>query len=64
MAPTKADNKVVEKAPTDKIPKEGESDMKKKSLEVYKIYIFKASKQVNLDIDISSRATSMKEKLT
>ncbi|CAJ1955848.1 unnamed protein product [Sphenostylis stenocarpa] len=43
-----------------KIPKEGSADKKKKrskkSVETYKIYIFKVLKQVHPDIGISSKA--------
>ncbi|KAF8010698.1 hypothetical protein BT93_J1373 [Corymbia citriodora subsp. variegata] len=57
---------VAEKAPAEKkpkagkkLPKEGGSDRKKrvkKSVETYKIYIFKVLKQVHPDIGISSKA--------
>ncbi|KAJ1388990.1 Histone-fold [Sesbania bispinosa] len=61
------EKKVGEKAPAEKkpraekkIPKEGGSDKKKKrskkSVETYKIYIFKVLKQVHPDIGISSKA--------
>ena len=68
MAPTKAKKKpvVAEKAPTKakkKISKEGNSDLKKKkkkkvkkSIETYKIYLFKVLKQVHPNIGISSKA--------
>ena len=66
MAPTKAEKKPVaaEKAPVKvekKISKEGGSDLKKKkkvkkSIETYKIYLFKVLKQVHPDIGISSKA--------
>ncbi|KAL0000922.1 hypothetical protein SO802_014703 [Lithocarpus litseifolius] len=51
MAPTKAKKKPAAKAPTkaeEKISKEGGSDLKKKkvkkSIETYKIYLFKVLK--------------------
>ncbi|KAK7272189.1 hypothetical protein RJT34_28634 [Clitoria ternatea] len=61
------EKKVAEKTPAEKkpraekkIPKEGGSDKKKKkakkSVETYKIYIFKVLKQVHPDIGISSKA--------
>ena len=69
MAPIKAKKKPVaaEKAPTKakkKISKEGNSDLKKKkkkkkvkkSIETYKIYLFKVLKQVHPNIGISSKA--------
>ena len=68
MAPTKAKKKPVaaEKAPTKakkRISKEGNSDLKKKkkkkvkkSIETYKIYLFKVLKQVHPNIGISSKA--------
>ncbi|XP_030926262.1 probable histone H2B.3 [Quercus lobata] len=64
MAPTKAEKKPTEKAPAKaekKISKEGGSDSKKKkkikkSIETYKIYLFKVLKQVHPDIGISSKA--------
>ncbi|GMJ11824.1 hypothetical protein like AT1G07790 [Hibiscus trionum] len=65
MAP-KAEKKPAEKAPAEKkpraekkLPKEaGEKKKKKakKSVETYKIYIFKVLKQVHPDIGISSKA--------
>ncbi|KAF2318448.1 hypothetical protein GH714_007801 [Hevea brasiliensis] len=61
-----AEKKPAEKAPAEKkpraekkLPKEGSSDKKKKakkSVETYKIYIFKVLKQVHPDIGISSKA--------
>ncbi|ERN07750.1 hypothetical protein AMTRI_Chr08g163080 [Amborella trichopoda] len=64
-----AEKKVAEKAPAEKKPKAekhlpskegGASDKKKKrskkSIETYKIYIFKVLKQVHPDIGISSKA--------
>ncbi|KAK7278614.1 hypothetical protein RJT34_23646 [Clitoria ternatea] len=62
-----AEKKPVEKAPAEKtkaekkIPKEASSADKKKkkkakSIETYKIYIFKVLKQVHPDIGISSKA--------
>ena len=71
MAPTKAEKKPAEKKPVaaekapakaeKKISKEGGSDLKKKkkvkkSIETYKIYLFKVLKQVHPDIGISSKA--------
>ncbi|KAK9985343.1 hypothetical protein SO802_030294 [Lithocarpus litseifolius] len=71
MAPTKAEKKPAEKKPVaaekapakaeKKISKEGGSDSKKKkkvkkSIETYKIYLFKVLKQVHPDIGISSKA--------
>ena len=68
MAPIKAKKKPVaaEKAPVKakkKISKEGNSDLKKKkkkkvkkSIETYKIYLFKVLKQVHPNIGISSKA--------
>ncbi|KAK4583546.1 hypothetical protein RGQ29_026327 [Quercus rubra] len=71
MAPTKAEKKPAEKKPVaaekapakaeKKISKEGSSDLKKKkkvkkSIETYKIYLFKVLKQVHPDIGISSKA--------
>ena len=68
MAPTKAKKKpvAVEKAPAKakkKISKEGNSDLKKKkkkkvkkSIETYKIYLFKVLKQVHPNIGILSKA--------
>ncbi|CAK8542926.1 unnamed protein product [Lathyrus sativus] len=72
MAPTKAEKKPAEKKPAaekapaekkskagKKISKEGGSDKKKrtkKSVETYKIYIFKVLKQVHPDIGVSSKA--------
>ncbi|KAK7245246.1 hypothetical protein RIF29_40081 [Crotalaria pallida] len=71
MAPTKAEKKPAEKKPAEaekkpapkaekKISKEGGSEKKKKkskkSVETYKIYIFKVLKQVHPDIGISSKA--------
>ncbi|XP_030926259.1 probable histone H2B.3 [Quercus lobata] len=71
MAPTKAEKKPAEKKPVaaekapakaeKKILKEGGSDLKKKkkvkkSIETYKIYLFKVLKQVHPDIGISSKA--------
>ncbi|GMH09862.1 hypothetical protein Nepgr_011703 [Nepenthes gracilis] len=58
---------VAEKAPAEKkprvgkkLPKDGSADKKKKrakkSVETYKIYIFKVLKQVHPDIGISSKA--------
>ncbi|KFK24715.1 hypothetical protein AALP_AA8G015300 [Arabis alpina] len=67
MAP-KAEKKPAEKAPADKSPKVekkitkegGGSEKKKKktkkSIETYKIYIFKVLKQVHPDIGISGKA--------
>ncbi|KAA8539225.1 hypothetical protein F0562_025917 [Nyssa sinensis] len=67
MAP-KAEKKPAEKKPAaekkpkaeKKLPKEASSDKKKKrskkSVETYKIYIFKVLKQVHPDIGISSKA--------
>ncbi|CAI9783232.1 unnamed protein product [Fraxinus pennsylvanica] len=68
MAP-KAEKKPAEKKPVmaekkppkaeKKIPKEGDAKKKKKvkkSIETYKIYIFKVLKQVHPDIGISSKA--------
>ncbi|XP_057956011.1 probable histone H2B.3 [Malania oleifera] len=58
----KADKAPAEKKPRaeKKLPKEGSSDKKKKrskkSVETYKIYIFKVLKQVHPDIGISSKA--------
>jgi len=57
-----AEKKPAEKAPAEKkIPKEASSTDKKKkrnkkSVETYKIYIFKVLKQVHPDIGISSKA--------
>ncbi|KAG4216088.1 hypothetical protein ERO13_A01G219600v2 [Gossypium hirsutum] len=61
-----AEKKPAEKAPAEKRPKaekkiskEGGADKKKKakkSVETYKIYIFKVLKQVHPDIGISSKA--------
>ncbi|KAE7997115.1 hypothetical protein FH972_001775 [Carpinus fangiana] len=63
-----AEKKPAEKAPAaekkpraeKKLPKEGAADKKKKrtkkSVETYKIYIFKVLKQVHPDIGISSKA--------
>ncbi|KAL0014332.1 hypothetical protein SO802_001401 [Lithocarpus litseifolius] len=62
MAPTKAEKKPTEKKPVaaekapakaeEKISKEGRSDLKKKkvkkSIETYKIYLFKVTIQVSL----------------
>ncbi|XP_050242709.1 probable histone H2B.3 [Quercus robur] len=71
MAPTKAEKKPAEKKPVaaekapakaeKKISKEGGSDSKKKkkvkkSIETYKIYLFKVLKQVHPDIGVSSKA--------
>ncbi|EYU32448.1 hypothetical protein ABFS82_06G161000 [Erythranthe guttata] len=72
MAPTKGEKKpAAEKSPTEtkpkagkKLPKDGGAavagDKKKKrvkkSVETYKIYIFKVLKQVHPDIGISSKA--------
>ncbi|XP_030924193.1 probable histone H2B.3 [Quercus lobata] len=70
MAPTKAEKKPTEKKPVaaekapvkaeKKISKEGGSDLKKKkkvkSIETYKIYLFKVLKQAHPDIGISSKA--------
>ena len=71
MAPTKAEKKPAEKKPVaaekapakaeKKISKEGGSDLKKKkkvkkSIETYKIYLFKVLKQVHPDIGVSSKA--------
>ena len=71
MAPAKAEKKPAEKKPVaaekapakaeKKISKEGGSDLKKKkkvkkSIETYKIYLFKVLKQVHPDIGISSKA--------
>ncbi|AES81728.1 putative transcription factor Hap3/NF-YB family [Medicago truncatula] len=72
MPPTKAEKKPAEKKPAEKAPaekkpkaekkisKEGSSDKKKKrtkkSVETYKIYIFKVLKQVHPDIGVSSKA--------
>ena len=72
MAPTKAEKKPAEKKPVaaekapakakKKISKEGGSDLKKKkkkvkkSIETYKIYLFKVLNQVHPDIGISSKA--------
>ncbi|KAG4393823.1 hypothetical protein GLYMA_03G172500v4 [Glycine max] len=72
MAPPKAEKKPAEKKPAEKAPaekkpkaekkisKEGGSEKKKKrtkkSVETYKIYIFKVLKQVHPDIGISSKA--------
>ncbi|KEH20233.1 putative transcription factor Hap3/NF-YB family [Medicago truncatula] len=58
------EKKVAEKRPTKKkdtekkIPKEGETWKKrsKKSIETYKIYIFKVLKQVHPAIGVSSKA--------
>uniref|UniRef100_A0A453N5D6 Histone H2B n=3 Tax=Triticinae TaxID=1648030 RepID=A0A453N5D6_AEGTS len=72
MAPKAAEKKPVEKTPAGKKPKaekkvpaskEG-GDKKgkkkaKKSVETYKIYIFKVLKQVHPDIGISSKAMSI-----
>ncbi|CAN4075511.1 unnamed protein product [Withania somnifera] len=68
MAP-KAEKKPAEKKPAapaekskagKKLPKDGAGDKKKKrpkkSIETYKIYIFKVLKQVHPDIGISSKA--------
>ncbi|ERN07738.1 hypothetical protein AMTRI_Chr08g204720 [Amborella trichopoda] len=68
-AADKEEKKVAEKAPAEKKPKAekrlptkegGASDKKKKrskkSIETYKIYIFKVLKQVHPDIGISSKA--------
>ncbi|ERN07751.1 hypothetical protein AMTRI_Chr08g163070 [Amborella trichopoda] len=68
-ASDKEEKKVAEKAPAEKKPKAekrlpskegGASDKKKKrskkSIETYKIYIFKVLKQVHPDIGISSKA--------
>lgn len=68
MAP-KAEKRPAEKKPVTaekkppkaekKIPKEGDAKKKKKvkkSIETYKIYIFKVLKQVHPDIGISSKA--------
>ncbi|KAG2299737.1 hypothetical protein Bca4012_011413 [Brassica carinata] len=62
-------SKAAEKAPAEKKPKAGKKlpkdpavagdkkkKMKKKSVETYKIYIFKVLKQVHPDIGISSKA--------
>ena len=73
MAPKAAEKKPVEKTPAGKKPKaekkvpaskEGGGDKKgkkkaKKSVETYKIYIFKVLKQVHPDIGISSKAMSI-----
>ncbi|XP_028758220.1 probable histone H2B.3 [Neltuma alba] len=71
MAPAKAEKKPAEKKPAEKAPAEkkpkaekkiakegGEKKKKKakKSIETYKIYIFKVLKQVHPDIGISSKA--------
>ncbi|KAE9585493.1 putative transcription factor Hap3/NF-YB family [Lupinus albus] len=70
MAPTKAEKKPAEKKPAEaekkpakaekKITKDGGVEKKKKkskkSVETYKIYIFKVLKQVHPDIGISSKA--------
>ncbi|XP_065872034.1 probable histone H2B.3 isoform X2 [Euphorbia lathyris] len=65
MAPKAAEKKPAEKKPKPKVekklPKEGASADKKKkrskkSIETYKIYIFKVLKQVHPDIGISSKA--------
>ncbi|XP_076916830.1 histone H2B.8-like [Bidens hawaiensis] len=66
MAPKAAEKKLAEKKPAEKKPKAGkklpkEADKKKKkrskkSVETYKIYIFKVLKQVHPDIGISSKA--------
>ncbi|KAK2631374.1 probable histone H2B.1 [Eucalyptus grandis] len=60
-APAAAEKAPAEKKPKagKKLPKEGGSDRKKrtkKSVETYKIYIFKVLKQVHPDIGISSKA--------
>ncbi|KAE8768166.1 Histone H2B.2 [Hordeum vulgare] len=74
MAPKAAEKKPVEKTPAGKKPKaekkvpaskEGAGGEKKgkkkskKSVETYKIYIFKVLKQVHPDIGISSKAMSI-----
>ncbi|KAF7028100.1 hypothetical protein CFC21_040068 [Triticum aestivum] len=72
MAPKAAEKKPVEKTPAGKKPKAekkvpaskegGEKKGKKKSkksVETYKIYIFKVLKQVHPDIGISSKAMSI-----
>ncbi|KAF7028097.1 hypothetical protein CFC21_040065 [Triticum aestivum] len=72
MAPKAAEKKPVEKTPAVKKPKAekkvptskegGEKKGKKKSkksMETYKIYIFKVLKQVHPDIGISSKAMSI-----
>ncbi|RZC59199.1 hypothetical protein C5167_006496 [Papaver somniferum] len=55
-----AEKKPAEKAPPKLVGKDGSSDKKKKkakkSIETYKIYIFKVLKQVHPDIGISSKA--------
>ena len=71
MAPAKAEKKPAEKKPAEKAPAEkkpkaekkiskdgGDKKRKKakKSVETYKIYIFKVLKQVHPDIGISSKA--------
>uniref|UniRef100_M4CG18 Histone H2B n=1 Tax=Brassica campestris TaxID=3711 RepID=M4CG18_BRACM len=72
MAPKAAEKKPAEKKPAEKSPaekrpkaekkisKEGGSEKKKKkskkSIETYKIYIFKVLKQVHPDIGISGKA--------
>lgn len=68
MAPKVAEKKLAEKKPAaekkpkaeKKVPKEASADKKKKrhkkSVETYKIYIFKVLKQVHPDIGISSKA--------
>jgi len=69
--PTEEKKAVAEKAPAEKKPKAGKKlpkeagagDKKKKrmkkSVETYKIYIFKVLKQVHPDIGISSKAMSI-----
>ncbi|XP_043699748.1 probable histone H2B.3 [Telopea speciosissima] len=54
-ASTAAKEKKVDKAPVEKAS-QASSDKKKKSVETYKIYVFKVLKQVLPDIGISSKA--------
>ncbi|VAI27413.1 unnamed protein product [Triticum turgidum subsp. durum] len=54
-----ATEKAAEKAPAAKKPKAEKRLPAKKSVETYKIYIFKVLKQVHPDIGISSKAMSI-----